>query len=90
VANKQQSVSSLRNIGPTIARRLREVSIRTLNDLERVGPARVFLRVCERHLGETISVCCYLCSLEGALRGVHWNSLGTSWKARLLREESVA
>lgn len=85
----QQSVSSLKNIGPTIARRLGAVGIRTRNDLERVGPARAFRRVCERHPEETISVCYYLYSLEGALRGVHWDSIGNSRKARLRREAGV-
>ena len=89
MANKQQSVSLLKNIGPTIARRLSAVGIRTRNDLERVGPARVFQRVRERHPEETVSVCYYLYSLDGALRGVHWDSLGSSRKARLRREAGV-
>ncbi len=84
-----ESIRSLRNIGPTIARRLHAVGIRTRDELERVGPARVFRRVCERHPEETVSVCYYLYSLEGALRGVHWDSLAASRKARLRREAGI-
>lgn len=84
-----QPVSSLENIGPTIARRLQAVGIRTRGDLERAGPSNVFRRVCERYPEETISVCYYLYSLEGALRGVHWDSLGARRKERLQRKAGV-
>ena len=82
-------VASLENIGPTIARRLREVGIRTRADLARVGPARTFQLICERHPRETISVCYYLYSLEGALRGRKWDDIGERRKAQLRREAGI-
>lgn len=82
-------VASLANIGPTIARKLRDVGIRTRGDLERAGPAEVFRLVCNRFPKDTISVCYYLYSLEGALRGVHWDAIGQSEKLRLQREAGL-
>jgi DNA transformation protein len=74
------------NSGPTIAKRLREVGVRTMADLERVGPAGTYLRSCEAHPGKTIPVCYYLYSLEGALRGQHWDAIGDRVKQSLLHE----
>ena len=89
MSRRDQPVGSLQNIGPTIARRLRSVGIRTRGDLERLGPAPVFRRVRDENPGKTIPVCYYLYSLEGALRDVHWDSLGERTKARLRREAGV-
>jgi len=72
------------NIGPTIAKRLREVGVHTMADLKHVGPAATYLRICEAHPGKTIPVCYYLYSLEGALRGQHWDSIGDDVKRSLL------
>ncbi|MFM9885087.1 MAG: TfoX/Sxy family DNA transformation protein, partial [Burkholderiales bacterium] len=38
-------LKGLTNIGPTIAARLEAVGVRTVGDLRRIGPARVFQRV---------------------------------------------
>ena len=80
-----QPVETLENVGPTIARRLREVGIETRSDLARVGPVQAFLDIRERHPWQTISVCYYLYSLEGALRGAHWDALAPTRKRELRR-----
>ena len=82
-----EPVSSLTNVGPTIAKRLAAVGIRTRAELERVGPAGAFKLVTRFYRNETISVCYYLYSLEGALQGLHWDSIGDERKGRL-REQA--
>ena len=79
----------LENIGRTIAARLLEVGVRTVGDLRRVGPARVYKRLAAARPGETTSVCYYLYSLQGALDGVHWDALGSDVKQQLLRDAGL-
>jgi DNA transformation protein len=83
MAARSETIASLKNLGPTIAKRLAAVGIRTRSDLERVGPASVFIRVRDQFPDETISVCYYLYSLEGALRDLHWDKIGETRKRRL-------
>ena len=72
---KSVPIEQLKNIGPTIARRLRDVGIRTSGDLRTVGPVTAYRRICAKYPSKTIPVCYYLYSLEGALRNQHW----TGW-----------
>jgi len=74
----------LKNIGPTIAARLEAVGIRTVGELRRVGPAAAYHLVKANSPGQTIPVCYYLYSLQGALDGVHWDDLSAKKKRRLL------
>jgi DNA transformation protein len=82
-------VDQLRNIGSTIARRLKEVGISTAAELRSIGAVGAYQRICAHHPGATIPVCYYLYSLEGALRGEHWDALAAKVKDRLLTEASV-
>ncbi len=79
----------LKNIGPTIADRLESVGLKTLADLKKIGPAKVFNRVKNTYSDITIPVCYYLYSLHGALVGKHWNDLPSATKERLLDEAGV-
>ena len=81
-----QTLTDLPNIGPTIAKRLRSVGIQTPADLAGAGPVEIWKRLVERYPGQTIPVCYYLYSLEGAIRGVHWDDLPAEVKQRLERE----
>lgn len=81
--------TALPNIGPTIARRLGSVGVHTRGDLAALGAATIFKRVRERYPKETISLCYYLYSLDGALRGCHWDDLSARRKAALRREAGV-
>lgn len=83
---KSIPVERLKNVGPTIARRLREVGIRTIGDLRSVGAVTAYQRICAKHSGKTIPVCYYLYSLEGALRDQHWDALGAKVKQGLLSQ----
>ncbi len=81
-----QPLQGLPNLGSTIVRRLNEAGITTKEEWERAGAASTYRRLCELNPGKTMSVCYYLYSLEGALRGVHWNDLPAPVKQRLLNE----
>lgn len=79
----------LKNIGPTIAARLRAVGIETLGDLRGIGPAKAYQRVKASHPEATIPVCYYLYSLQGALDGVHWDALAPHVKEQLLLDAGL-
>ncbi len=79
-------IEQLKNIGPTIARRLREIGIRTNKDLKSVGAVSAYRRICAKHPRQTIPVCYYLYSLEGALLNRHWDRIGTAVKDRLVSQ----
>ena len=75
----------VKNIGPTIAKRLNEIGIYSLAELQRVGASKAFLKIKENYPGKTISVCYYLYSFEGALLNLHWDDLPSKRKKELLR-----
>jgi DNA transformation protein len=76
------------NVGPTIASRLKEVGIHTADDLRSVGAVGAYQRIRAIYSGKTIPVCYYLYSLEGALRGRHWDALPSRIKQSLLSQVS--
>jgi len=43
--NDDDSLSGLKNIGPTIQKRLQEIGIHTKNDLKRVGPVLAYQKI---------------------------------------------
>jgi DNA transformation protein len=81
-------LTSLRNLGATVSRRLAEVGISDAQALARVGPAAAYLRMVRAH-GRALPLCYYLYSLEGALRGEDWRCLSDSDKQRLRSEAGL-
>lgn len=79
-------ITGLRNIGPTIKKRLNEIGVYTRADLERIGPVKAYQRICQNHPHQTIPVCYYLYSLQGALMDMHWDSLPKNLKDDLVSE----
>jgi len=73
----------LENIGKTIAGRLNEVGIFFEADLRLVGALGAHRLIKERHPNETLAVCYYLYSFEGALTDRHWNEIGEKRKQQL-------
>ncbi len=73
----------LRNIGVRIAERLQHVDIHSAADLRHVGAVEAHKRVRQAFPGESLPLCYYLYSLEGALRDVHWNEIGDDVKQEL-------
>ena len=73
----------LRNIGKKIAGRLNEVGIFCEDDLRLVGAAGAHRMIKEKYPNETLPVCYYLSSFEGALTDKHWDGIGEKRKQQL-------
>ena len=78
-----RSLADLKNIGKKIVGRLNEVGIFSEDDLKRVGAVEVHRLIRERHPGESLPVCYYLYSFEGALTDKHWGEIGAPRKHQL-------
>ncbi len=83
-SSRQTELTQLKNLGPTIIRKLADVGIHTPADLRRVGPVNAYLAM-QKKSAQNLPVCYYLYSLEGALNGRHWNDLPAERKKELLR-----
>jgi len=81
--SRNRNLTDLKNIGKTIAGRLNEVGIYSEDDLKLVGAVGAHRLIKERHPNETLAVCYYLYSFEGALTDKHWNELGEKRKQQL-------
>ena len=78
-----KDLAELRNIGPTIENRLKEIGVRTRADLERVGAVNAYLRICANQANRALPICYYLYSLQGALMELHWDDLPEGLKQEL-------
>ena len=81
--SQNKKLTDLKNIGKKIAGRLTEVGIFTESDLKRVGAVGAHRMIRERYPGETLPVCYYLYSFEGALTSEHWDEIGEQRKQQL-------
>ena len=73
--SRNKSLKDLKIIGKKIAGRLYEVGIFSEDDLRRVGAVGAHRMIKERHPDETLPVCYYLYSFEGALTDKHWDEI---------------
>jgi DNA transformation protein and related proteins len=80
----EAALTSLPNIGRTLAARLKAVGIEDRQALETMGPARAYVVMCIEN-GYRLPLCYYLYSLEGALHGVDWRCLSSDAKRALRR-----
>jgi len=83
---KKSDLAQLKNIGPTVEKRLNAVGIHSRTDLERIGPAEAYKRIRAQNMGGTTPKCYYLYSLQGALMGLHWDDVPETLKAELSAE----
>lgn len=72
---------ALRNIGPKSAAWLRQVGIRSREDLAGVGAVGAFVKVKRAGFKPSLNL---LYSLEGALRDCHWQELGEQQRQALV------
>ena len=73
----------IRNVGPKSAAWLRQVGVRTIEDLTRVGPVEVFLKVKRAGFRPSLNL---LYAMAGAIDDCHWTDLGEERKAALMRD----
>jgi hypothetical protein len=73
----------LRNIGPKSAAWLRQVGLRTREDLDAVGAVDAFMRVKRAGFKPSLNL---LYALEGALRDCHWQEVPEERRAVLVAE----
>jgi len=76
----------LLNIGPKSAAWLRQVGVRTMEDLTTLGALGVFLKVKRAGFKPSLNL---LYALAGAERGCHWTALSAEEKSALVVEVSA-
>ncbi|MET0224915.1 MAG: TfoX/Sxy family protein [Dokdonella sp.] len=73
--------AKIRNVGPKSAAWLRQVGVRTTEDLARIGPVEAFLKVKRAGFRPSLNL---LYSMAGALADCHWAELPEGQKQELL------
>jgi DNA transformation protein len=76
----------LKNIGKKIASRLNEAGIYSEEELREVGAVEAHKRLKERYPHETLPLCYYLYSFEGAIKDKHWDAIGEKRKQQLKKK----
>jgi len=77
----------IRNVGPKSAAWLRQVGVRTLEDLVRVGPVEVFLKVKRAGFRPSLNL---LYAMAGAIDDCHWTDLPEDRRAALVADLEAA
>jgi hypothetical protein len=86
MAGKDDS-NKIRNVGPKGAAWLRQVGVRTQDDLERLGPVDAFMKVKRAGFRPSLNL---LYSLAGAIENCHWASLPDERKRALVAAAEAA
>ena len=73
----------IRNVGPKSAAWLRQVGVKTAEDLFRVGPVETFLKVKRAGFRPSLNL---LYSLAGAIDDCHWTDLSVERKEGLISD----
>ena len=81
------SGEKLRNIGPKSAAWLRQVGLRTREDLEAAGPLDAYMRVRRAGFRPSLNL---LYALEGALRDIHWQEVPDERRKELVEAAEAA
>jgi hypothetical protein len=79
--------AKLRNIGPKSAAWLRQVGLRSLEDLAAVGAVEAYMKVRRAGFKPSLNL---LYSLEGALRDCHWQEVPEARRAELVQAAEAA
>jgi DNA transformation protein len=77
----KNAAGKIRNVGPKSAAWLRQVGVRTQEDLVRLGAVEAFMKVKRAGFRPSLNL---LYALEGALADCHWADLPDERKAALL------
>ena len=76
----------IRNVGPKSAAWLRQVGIRTEEEVKAIGSIEVFFKVKKAGFKASLNL---LYALEGAVLGCHWTEVSTERRSELLLEVSA-
>ncbi len=80
---QNRELTGLKNIGEKIAGRLQEIGVTCEEDLRHTGPVEAHRKIRQRYPDETLPLCYYLYSFEGALTDRHWDRIGEQRKNEL-------
>ena len=80
----QKPVAALRNLGPKSAMMLAEAGLRTVGELEQLGPVKAYLRV--KALRPKSASLNLLWALAAGLEDRDWRDLSAAEKALLIAE----
>jgi len=83
----KETPGKIRNVGPKSAAWLRQVGVRTQDDLTRLGAIEAFMKVKRAGFRPSLNL---LYALEGALADCHWADLPDERKAALLAGAEAA
>jgi hypothetical protein len=86
--HRKSNPSPFRNIGAFSLKRLHEIGVYTLKDLEAMGPVKAYVRI-KRHYPEDTTLL-LLYSLQGTLMGIHWNAVPQEIKDSLRARAEAA
>lgn len=81
---KKSGSSPFPNIGPFSQKRLTEIGVRTMEDLQKIGPVEAYVRIKRYYPEDTTLLLLY--ALQGALMGVHWNAVPKGIREKLRTE----
>ena len=84
-----RALTALPNIGKTVAARLHEIGITSEAELRKIGSAKAYRWMPERHAGRHLPVCYYLYSLEGAIQDKYWDDFAVKEKEQLRRKAGL-
>ena len=77
-----KDTNKIRNVGPKSAAWLRQVGVRTQQDLEQLGPVEAFMKVKRAGFRPSLNL---LYSLAGAIADCHWTDLPDERKVELVQ-----
>ena len=83
----QASILKMRNIGPKSSAWLRQVGLRTHEDIAAAGPVDAFMRVKRAGFRPSLNL---LYALEGALADCHWQEVPEARRQVLVAEYEAA
>ncbi len=82
-----ESPRKMRNIGPKSAAWLRQVGLRSLEDITAIGTVEAFMKVRRAGFKPSLNL---LYSLEGALQDCHWQEIPEARRSELVQAADAA
>lgn len=81
--HRRRKINALINIGPAIAKKLRKIGIKTVDDLYSLGTVETYRRLRKHYPKSPLPAQFYVFAIEGALLGIPWQNLPNDVKVYL-------